>query len=39
VVGCGLLLNAKNKVEIFFTTNGILMGKLIMEIGIQMSLK
>jgi hypothetical protein len=27
VVGCGLLLNPENKLFIFFTGNGILMGK------------
>jgi hypothetical protein len=29
VVGCGLLLNSKNELAVFFTVNGILRGKLI----------
>jgi hypothetical protein len=29
VLGCGLLLNAKNEVSIFFTGNGLLMGQLL----------
>jgi hypothetical protein len=28
VLGCGLLLNPENKVAIFFTMNGMLLGKL-----------
>jgi hypothetical protein len=27
VMGCGILLNSKNELAIFFTANGILMGK------------
>jgi hypothetical protein len=27
VVGCGLLLNEENKLSIFFTLNGILLGR------------
>jgi hypothetical protein len=29
VVGCGLLLNSKNELAVFFTVNGILCGKLL----------
>jgi hypothetical protein len=29
VVGCGLVLNPKNQLAIFFTGNGILMGQLL----------
>jgi hypothetical protein len=29
VVGCGLMLNSKNELAVFFTVNGILCGKLI----------
>jgi hypothetical protein len=28
VLGCGLLLNSKNKLAVFFTVNGTLLGKL-----------
>jgi hypothetical protein len=30
VVGCGLLLNSKNELAVFFTLNGILLGKLFL---------
>jgi hypothetical protein len=30
VVGCGILLNAKNELAVFFTLDGILIGKLLM---------
>jgi hypothetical protein len=29
VVGCGLLLNSKNKWAVFFTFNGVLLGELL----------
>jgi hypothetical protein len=29
VLGCGLLLSSENEVSIFFTGNGLLMGKLL----------
>jgi hypothetical protein len=31
VIGCGLLLNPKNELSIFFTINGILMGQFIYD--------
>jgi hypothetical protein len=38
VVGCGLVLNPHNQLAIFFTVNGILMGKFLysLEIGRDM---
>jgi hypothetical protein len=30
VVGCGLLLNSKNQLAVFFTRNGLLLGKLLL---------
>jgi hypothetical protein len=30
VLGCGLLLNGENEVSIFFTGNGLLMGKQLL---------
>jgi hypothetical protein len=31
VMGCGILLNSKNELAIFFTANGILMGKHLLS--------
>jgi hypothetical protein len=28
VIGCGILLNSENQLAVFFTLNGILLGKL-----------
>jgi hypothetical protein len=30
VIGCGLLLNSKNELAVFFTVDGILLGKLFL---------
>jgi hypothetical protein len=32
VIGCGLLLNPENKLSIFFTLNGILLGKFLRDV-------
>jgi hypothetical protein len=35
VLGCGLLINPENRVAIFFTSHGMLMGQFILELTSQ----